>query len=240
MRETIHKIRSAHLGNERTVWVRLSPDEAKPVNLVIFLDAELYRDRVGATAITDRLSDSGEIAPTAFVFVSMHSMEARSHECPCYPPFARFVLKEFLPWLENLHPELRGCRERVLVGLSYTGLAAAYVALQDPNAFTKVIAQSGSFWWNDCWLVNEYAQLKARLPVEFYLDVGNKEIQTNVDHGHVRQTISQIDGVQRFRDLLTKSLHTVNYAEFDGHHDAAQWRETLPGALKWALLTPYS
>lgn len=235
MRETIHKIRSAHLGNERPVWVRLPKTGAKPVNLVIFLDGELYRDRVGATAITNWLSDSGEIAPTAFVFVSMHSMEARSRECPCYPPFAQFILKEFLPWLEKLYPAVVDCKERVLAGLSYTGLAAAYVALQFPNAFTKVIAQSGSFWWNDCWLVDQYSRLKGKLPVDFHLDVGTNETQVDLDHGHVRQTISQVDGVQRFRDVLIQSGHTVNYVEFNGGHEAVKWRETLSGALKWAL-----
>lgn len=143
-----------------------------------------------------------------------------------------------MPWLARTCPDIAGCEHRTLVGLSYTGLAASYIALQSPETFTKVISQSGSYWWNDCWLVNQYAQLKKRMPVEFYLDVGNMETQTNIDHGHTQQTVSQIDAVTRFRDVLKTSGHTVKYVEFDGHHDTAQWRETLPGALQWALNEP--
>ena len=126
----------------------------------------------------------------------------------------------------------------MLVGLSYTGLAAAYVALQSPGTFTKVIAQSGSFWWNHCWLVAQFAQLKTRLPTAFYLDVGSLETEAEVDHGEVQQTVSQVDAVQRLRDVLKNSGHIVNYVEYDGDHDPAKWRQTLPGALKWALIAP--
>jgi len=165
-------------------------------------------------------------------------MAARSIECPCHPPFARFIVEELLPWLEVRHPAVKDCTERVLVGLSYTGLAAAYVALQFPGTFTKVIAQSGSFWWNDCWLVDQFAQLPAKLPTGFYLDIGRLETEVDVDHGHVQQKISQLDGVHRLCDVLTKLGHEVNHVEFDGGHDFAKWKETLPGALQWALCAP--
>jgi hypothetical protein len=70
----------------------------------------------------------------------------------------------------------------VLAGVSYTGLAAAFVAKEYPGAFQRIISQSGSFWWNDCWLVEEFRRLEQRLPVEFYLDVGMQEIHENVRH----------------------------------------------------------
>tara|TARA_R110002111_G_scaffold64821_1_gene106460 strand:- start:613 stop:1338 length:726 start_codon:yes stop_codon:yes gene_type:complete len=233
--EQLHSLRSKHLKNERSIWVRTPLTDESPRNLVIFLDGELYREKVGATGVIDQLVKAEDIPPTIFIFVSMVSMETRAIECPCYPSFAHFIIEELLPWLERQEPDIKNCDNRTLVGLSYTGLAATYVALRSPNTFTKIISQSGSYWWNDCWLVEQYARLKTQLPIEFYLDVGNKEIQTEVDHGHVQQAISQIEGVSRLRDVLFESGHTVNYFEFDGHHDTAKWRETLPGALKWVL-----
>ena len=224
------------MGNERTVWVRPPTVGAKPAHLTIFLDAELYRDRVGAVATIEALNAASAIAPSWFVFVSSATQEARWRECPCYPPFARFVADELLPWLEATYPAVKKCHERVLVGLSYTGLAAAFVALQEVGKFGKVIAQSGSFWSDNCRLVEQYRKMKKRLPTSFYLDVGSKETDVEVQHQEdVRQAVSQIDAVRRFRDVLLDQGYRVKYLEFDGGHDCAAWQQTLPDALRWAL-----
>ena len=69
----------------------------------------------------------------------------------------------------------------MLAGVSYTGLAAAFVAKEYPGTFQRIISQSGSFWWNDCWLVEEFRRLERK--TEFYLDVGTQETRENVRHG---------------------------------------------------------
>jgi enterochelin esterase-like enzyme len=226
--------RGTHLGNKRTIWIR-EPERA-PANLTVFLDAELYRERVGALPLADDLDATGAIDRSLFVFVSMESVAARWLECPCYPPFARFIDEEFFPWLEQLHPTVRHARERVIVGLSYTGLAAVYVAMMAPFRFTKVVAQSGSFWWNDCGIVGLFQELETKPKTEFYVDVGLRETTENVRHKEdVLQVVSQIEGVRRFREVLLRHGYTPRYVEFDGGHECAAWSVTLPGALRWAL-----
>jgi enterochelin esterase-like enzyme len=234
MKETSRTLGSVHLANERTIWIR-EPDRV-PTNLTVFLDAELYRDRVGALSLIDQLDGDRVIDNSLFVFVSMESVASRWLECPCYPPFARFIDEEFFPWLEKLHPGVRHARERVIVGLSYTGLAAAYVATMAPFRFTKVVAQSGSFWWNDCWIAGHFAKRDIKPRGEFYLDVGLRETAGNVRHKEdVLQVVSQIEGVRRFRDVLLRYGYTPQYVEFDGGHDCAAWSLALPNALCWAL-----
>lgn len=234
MSEIIARLKSRYLDNERLIWVRPPRDRSSANHISIFLDGELYRDRVGANSVIDSLQ--GNIADSWFVFVSMESVEVRWLECPCYPPFARFVVNELLPWLSTQHKQLRLVRNRTLIGLSYTGLAAAFVAKECPGIFQRVISQSGSFWWNDCWLSEQY-RLSARVPTEFYLDVGTHELAENVRHrDDVLQVLSQIEGVRRFRDALRLKGYSVRYVEFDGGHDFNAWRETLPAALRWALL----
>lgn len=234
MTEIIDQIRSEFLGNERSVWIHPPQDRTTATNLTVFLDAEIYRGHVGAGAVLNQMQ--GRLADSWFVFVSMHSVEARTRECPCHPPFAQFLAKELLPWLEGRFPELKIVRQRVLVGLSYTGLAAAFAALIQPGHFQKVIAQSGSFWWRDGWLGEQVRQLAQPLPTEFYLTVGTRETQENVRHSpEVLQVVSQIAGVQRFRDALRDRGHLVQYAECDSGHYAECWRMTLPAALEWAL-----
>ncbi|WP_400771563.1 alpha/beta hydrolase [Methylosinus sporium] len=227
-------MKSIHLANERVVWVR--EPEHRATNVTVFLDAELYRDRVGATSIIDALDANGDIDPSLFVFVSMESAASRWVECPCYFPFARFIEEELFPWLENAYPCALEAQERVIVGLSYTGLAAAYVSMTNPSRFTKVISQSGSFWSNDCWIIDYFEKLDPKPKAEFYLDVGLQETQDNVLHKEdVLQTISQIEAVKKFRDALLRHGYRPHYVEFDGGHDFVAWSFTLPDALRWAL-----
>lgn len=236
MNETADQLHSLHLQNQRPIWVQPPDEPATAARLVVFLDAELYRDRVGAGAIVDDLRARGQIADAWFVFVSTASVEARWVECPCHPPFARFMVDELLPWLAERHPGIAQVRQRVLVGLSYTGLAAAFVAVVRPGVFHSVISQSGSFWWNDGWLTQELRRTRLRLPTDFYLEVGSRERQENIQHRpDVRQVMSQIEGVRQFRDALLEQGHRVNYVEFDGAHEFAAWQRTLPDALRWAL-----
>lgn len=236
MKETIHRLRSAHLGNERTIWVREPRSMAEPFHLVIVLDGEIYRDHMGVGALLDELDAKAAFAPSYFVFVSVADDEARWRENPCHPPFARFIREELLPWIEGAHPATVRSRERVIAGLSYTGLASCYVALNAPGRFTRVIAQSGSLWWNDCWLVEQYRQTTARLPLAFYLDVGLRETAEHVHHRpDVIQVVSQLDSIRRFHAVLRQQGYPVHYVEFDGGHAVAEWKKTLPAALAWAL-----
>jgi len=236
MIESSTTLKSIFLGNERTVWVRRPAGGVAPQHLVIFLDAEIYRGKVDAIATLDRMAAVGAIPPALVVFVSSESEAARWKECPCHPPFAKFVAHELLPWLVRTYPTIRHCQHRVLIGLSYTGLAATYLALHSPDAVTKVVAQSGSFWWHDGWLAGQFAKLKSPLPVSFYLEVGIRETAANIRHRpDVLQVIPQVTGVRQLRDVLRRSGHRVLYSEFDGSHEYLKWKETLPAALIWAL-----
>ena len=234
MPESAATIHSAHLHNERLLWIREPRDPARARHLTIFLDGEWYRERVGAAEVLDTLAP--ELADSWFVFVSSHSEAARWRECPCFPPFAAFIADELLPWLVHRHPALAHVRTRTLVGLSYTGLAAAFIARERPGAFQQVISQSGSFWWHDAALLHSFQKLSAPLPTSFYLSVGSRETQQNLQHRpDVIQTLSQLESVRRFRDTLLSLDHAVHYAEFHGAHSFDAWRADLPQALRWAL-----
>lgn len=236
MPESHHRFASHHLGNERSIWLRPPRAPKQPAQLLVFLDGERYRERVGADAVLDTLDAEGVLPNTLIAFVSESSAEARWLECPCHPPFARFLNDELLPWLVESHPEVRVATRRVLTGLSYTGLAAAFAAFQRPGRWTHVISQSGSHWSNDCWLTQRHRELTTPLPTRYYLDVGRRETQVNVQHrADVLQVVSQIEGVRRFRDALQATGHLVEYVEFDGAHEYPAWRQTLPGALRWAF-----
>jgi enterochelin esterase family protein len=236
MPEYLRSIASRALDNERSVWVRTPRAPTK--RLTVFLDGEMYRDKVGATSILERFDADEAAPPSWWVFVSSHSPEARWRECPCHPPFVTFFADEFMPWLAREFPETASTDHLSLVGLSYTGLAAAYIALQRPELVQNVVSQSGSFWWNDGWLLGHVPMRRGRAP-RFRLEVGRRETQTNLQHrADVFQRVSQLEGVRRFRDALGAAGYEAACVEGEGAQDAAAWAEGLPQALRWCLGTP--
>ena len=234
--EWVRRLRSSHLGNDRAIWIREPRGTTTSQNLIIFLDAELYRSRIGATSVIDALQ--GEIPDSWIVFVSEESTTSRRRECPCYAPFARFIAEELIQLLGREGLDFGTVKRKALIGVSYTGLAAAYIAKEYPETFQRIICQSASLWWNECWLVNEYSHFRTGYDLAFYLDVGAGEKQENVDHGFVFQRVSQIDAVRRFRDVLREGGIPTYYREFDGGHDYDKWAKTLPDALRWCLTGP--
>lgn len=235
--EKIVTLKSDSLGNERLIWIQPPLPHLPPSpHCVIFLDGEIYRDRVGAGDVIASMQASGSIANPAIVYVSMANPEARWIESPCYPPFATFLAEELLPLLATELPTGGAAVTRTLVGLSYSGLAAAYAAFSQPGLFHQVISQSGSFWSQDAWLVRQVRLLKKPLPTRFFLSVGDRETQSKVRHrADLLQTISQIDSIRQLRDALMLTGHEVKYVEMEGFHEFMTWRRALPPALLWAL-----
>jgi len=234
MNECQLKFSSQILGNKRNIWIQ--KPEAVSERLLVILDAELYRERVGAPRMISDLIKEEKIEPTLVVYVSYYSTEARWIECPCYPPFAEFISTELYPWLLSEYPELKQVKERTIAGLSYTGLAASYVAIKSEGLFQKVISQSGSYWSNDCWLSKQIENTDQPIAAAFYLDVGNQETETKVEHKEdVFQEISQISAIERFRNALASRGINTEYKVFEGGHSFEAWAKTLPTALQWAL-----
>ncbi|MDQ8188029.1 alpha/beta hydrolase-fold protein [Pelagicoccus sp. SDUM812002] len=229
-------LRSEILNNERTLWIREPKNTHGKLDLLVVLDAELYRNRVQVPDILESLFESGDLDKLLVVYVSCVDMDTRWIECPCYPPFSEFVFKELLPRIHEEYPDTKSSQERVIAGLSYTGLAASFAALSNDGLFTKVISQSGSYWSNDCWLIKQFDGRVLQHPPAFFLNVGDKETQGYVWHKEdVIQKISQVEGVERFRDMLVNNGYTVRFETFSGGHSAEAWATSLPNALKWAF-----
>ena len=236
MDEQTLTIRSQALGNERTVWIAPPLDASTCDTVAVFLDAELYRGRVEAPRTLNKLRQERRVGDVWAVYVSHRSQEDRWVECPCNPAFAEFIGVELIGSLCRTFPLFARVDHRVLAGMSYSGLAAAYAALRHPTVFQAVICQSASFWWNDQWLVREYARIGSAVKARFFLAVGTKETQRGLQHRpDVCQAISQREAVHAFRDVLAGLGIPVEYLEFEGGHGMTGWAETLPPFLDRAL-----
>lgn len=97
------------------------------------------------------------------------------------PAFLHFIAGELVTWLAR---EYRTTDERILVGHSYGGLFASWVAVTRPELFTGLVAVSPSLWYADGMifeLEDEAARTRDDLPLRFYLEVGDQEVNGRWD-----------------------------------------------------------
>jgi enterochelin esterase family protein len=198
---------------------------------LIFLDAELYIDRVKAPELLRALQTGNALPPVAAVYLSSPDPASRHVDFTCNEAFSSFLASELGGWID----QTVGSYERfILCGLSLSGLSAAFTTLRYPGAFSGTLCQSPSAWWNDEWFS---ASLKPGVlhGNRFWISVGSQELQSGVSHppSGLFQKTNQLDSVRRLAEKLTGLCQDVHYAEFSGGHDPACWAAELPHALSW-------
>jgi enterochelin esterase-like enzyme len=224
-------------AHPRKVWVQPAVS-GQASDCCIFLDAELYMDRVRAPKTLDDLQTTNAMPPTTSIYLSNLDSAARHADFTCNEAFADFVAAELSRWIERT--VLR--HERLfLCGLSLSGLSAAFTALRHPTTFSGILCQSPSAWWNDEWLSRSLKQ-SDRCESRLWISVGNQEREMDLLHPPtgLHQKVSQLDSVRRLAQQLSGSCSEMRYTEFSGRHDPACWAAELPNALGWLTRPPTS
>jgi enterochelin esterase family protein len=226
-----HRFHSPTFEAERDVWVYTPPayDTAgEPYRLLLLFDGWDYLASVPAPTILDNLTAERRIPP--FVALLIGSPD-RFRELACYAPLNTMLVDELLPWVRQRYHVSADPGATIIGGSSFGGLAAAFAGLRHPQAFGAVLALSSSFHWKPDadgeyeWLARQFAA-SPRLPVRFYLAVGNLE-----DINLVMKGPDFIQSSRHMRDVLQAKGYTVSYAEFSGGHDPINWRYSLADGL---------
>jgi enterochelin esterase family protein len=223
-----HTISDSVTGYSRTIRLVRGPAR-QPHRLCLFLDGELYMREMDAVPILNALTDRNALPPLTFAFVDHVNMKVRGQDYTCNDQFGRFIGEKVIPWLQSEIPGLQP-GHHLIGGLSLSGLASAWLALQYPNHFRYCLSQSGSFWWNDQHFA-KMAPQRAPIKSRFWLSVGDQE--TEVDEP---PEVSQIEGVKNAHRVLKAIGATVHYHEYHGGHDLKHWRAELDQALNWLLV----
>ncbi len=239
-----HQFTSALLGNTRRIRVYTPP--AYPARgsygWLLALDGDAYFG-VRVTTILDNLLAQGRIPPLVAVFFDNASHAARHVEMSCNSRLVAALTDECLPWLRQTYPLSTDPSQAVIVGSSYSALAAAFAAYRRPDVFGNVLAQSGAFSWyqgedrepeagedvEPGWLIRQLVKASL-LPLRFHLDVGC--LETTTDYSGAAHT-NILNSNRHMRDVLRAKGYPVNYVERSGGHDFAGWRSALPDALAW-------
>ena len=214
------------------------PANLPPRGVAIFFDGESFANgwpeqEIGpfmpAPQVLDGLIERGLLPPLLAVFV--HAGSTRDQDLLFNPAFADFLADELLPGVASSGSWAFGPERVVLVGASFGGLCASYVALQRSDSFGAVLSMSGSFWVNGKDVEHDPLTFKEggmqaaflgeeRLPIKFYLETGCYEIAEIVLTN------------RHLRDILISKGYDVIYREHPGNHDFTHWTiATVNGLL---------
>jgi enterochelin esterase family protein len=229
-RRTEHLLTSELLTDPRRAWIHPA-DGAR--DCLLFLDGELYTERVMAPEVLATAQSQGSLPPLTCVYIPNLSAADRHAIYTCNERHAAFIALEIPRWIEGM----AGRFERLfLCGLSLSALQCTYTVLRHPDIFAGVLAQSPSAWWQEEKLADSLEQMPDSQS-RFWLSVGSQEVQEHAVHAPTPliQNTSQLASVRHLADRLTQAGHAVRHHEYEGGHDPACWRAELPLALDWLL-----
>lgn len=141
--------------------------------------------------------------------------------------YAKFLLKEVMPFIQAIYRVKRGPADTGIGGSSLGGLLSLYLGLKEPELFGKVAALSPSVWW-DRGAIHRFAaksETRHERP-KIWLDIGTREGPRIVDQ------------VEHFRDvLLRKGWRLGESLHFDrvegGEHNEAAWARRVAPFLEF-------
>lgn len=214
--------------DQRRLWVYLPPVQStNPLPLLVIFDGRQYKDMLHLPAILDYLITRGQIPAVAALLID----NLDRTELLCQSEFAEYIADKVLPWVRDTYSATRDSHRTVVIGSSYGGLAAAFLAFKFPQIFGTALSQTGWFRWHPesdpehHWLARQIAK-SAKVQVAFWLQVGNLEIAQMLDGGP-----TQLAANRYMRDLLQAKGYRVSYREYSGGHDLSSWEFPLAQAL---------
>ena len=195
----------------------------KEYNMLVLMDGLDFINDLSAVTVLDNLIFDSKIEPIIVAFVDT-SGDDRYDMLTCSDDLNHFIAKDLLTWIRERYKITNLPSRNIIGGFSLGGLMASFIALNNYDIFGKVICESGSFWWNDEWILEKYRSIP-KLPLEFYLNVGILE-----DRPYDSEPV-MMDVINKFRDILLSKGYKLHYDQFESGHDYLCWGEQLGMAL---------
>ncbi|WP_029215271.1 alpha/beta hydrolase [Kallotenue papyrolyticum] len=226
-------VASRAYGTTHHVRVYLPAAARAPLASIYFGDGGDYL-RFGSAATTlDNLIAAGAIPPCLGVFIDPSAEHGRAHDYDCNPRYAAFVCHELVPWIDAHYPTQRRAERRAIVGASFSGLIALWIAHQRPDIFGLVASQSGYVSRAGDALIDRYHHKPTPAPA-VHLLVGSYETHLGpFPPGHPEGDFVRAN--RALRDVLRAQSYRSAYAEYHDGHAWALWRARLGEALIFLL-----
>ena len=213
-----------------------------------------------AVRVRKSLQDFERMNPKLpLLLVGIHANENRIYEygTASQPDYAyrgnkaanttHFVIDELIPYLKAEFPVSRDRLSWSIGGFSLGGLMALDIAWHHAEVFATVGVFSGSFWWRQRALDDDYdesdrimhrivSNTMGQPPLRFWFQTGTRDEEDDRDNDGI------IDSIDDTLDLIAE-LERKGYAwgkdivyheVVDGEHNAKTWSEVFPLFLAWS------
>jgi enterochelin esterase-like enzyme len=209
---------SARLRNTRRVYIYLPAayhrdDHARFPSFYVH-DGGEYLDRARMSTVLDNLIHAGEIPPLVVVMIDPVN---RMREYWADDDYRDFLCAEFIPMIDERYRTVADRGSRGVMGASLGGLISTYLALSQPQLFSKVAGQSSALHLDENKLTS-LLDADRDLKFTFYFDVGTYEPRF-------------IPANERFVARLKQKNWPCFYQELAGGHNWTSWRAHLKDLL---------
>jgi enterochelin esterase family protein len=239
---TPHRWTSARTypGVERDYWVYVPArnDPSHPACLMVFQDGPLYLGPEANIPVAfDNLIHQGDMPVTIGLFVSAGETgpglpgwggtDNRSIEYDSLGDrYARFLLEELLPPLEQQYNITSDRAGRAICGISSGGICAFTVAWERPDAFRKVVSHCGSF--TNIRGGHRYPSLIRRTPAKplrVFLQTGTHDL--DVVYGNWPLANQDMAAALAYRG------YDYQFVLGEGGHSLAHGGAIFPETMRW-------
>jgi len=145
------------------------------------------------------------------------------------PLYARLVVEEVKPFIDQHYRTLPDAEHTGLGGSSLGGLVSLAIELKYPRVFGKLAIVSPSVWWDNRVILKELARFDSAVRPQVWLDIGTAE--GNTPKKTVEDTRMLRDALVAKRSKLGGDLRYFE-AEGAGHNEKA-WSQRIGPVLEY-------
>lgn len=233
--KTISDFTSERYPSTRTLWVYTPADydERGSYPSVYFHDGGDYLEFAAAATTIDNLIASGAIPPTIAIFVDPSAEHGRVADYDLNADYVALICDELVPWIDQRYATAAQPERRAIVGASFGGLIALFIAQRRADLFGLVGSQSGFVSRRDSAIIQNFAD-SPLVPLRIDLIIGTYETHIGPPERRDAET-NFLAGNRALRDVLTTRGYDQRYAEYHDGHSWAMWRARLGDTLRWLL-----
>ena len=208
---------SENLGNSRTVRIYLPPGYAESSDYypsMLFHDGLEYVDLAAADHVLDYLIHHELIEPVIGIFVPPVN-RTEEYAGNLQEEFTTFIVEELLPHLDQRYRIETAPGRRATLGASNGGNIALHLAVEHPEVFGLVAAQSSNVQTH----ISYALENGPPLDLDFYLDLGSYDIPL------------LITLVENLVEILTEQEYPFEYHLYHEGHSWGNWKAHMDDAL---------
>ncbi|MFT4217539.1 MAG: DUF3327 domain-containing protein [Micropruina sp.] len=219
-RGPLRGVLTEHELDGRRPWVYRPAEFVAGGPVLIALDGEMWVGEQSLPAMIDNVIADGLIRPPLVLLVPGGDRLRRWAELNGSGGMPDWLADVLLPWAVAGHDAGTDAADRVVAGQSLGGAVALLTAAERPDAVGGFVAQSASLWQEGL------AERAGAMPASArgYLEVGRQEWVLLGPNRELHHRLAAAD-----------VRH--DYAEFNGGHDYACWRDGIVDGLR-AVLPP--